>query len=74
MYVKAVKAKDIHTLLLITFLMFNWFSIQLKFWKVETWGFPTIPSNAMYVEAVEASHKNFLCIQYYICQSIQSKF
>ena len=40
-----------HTFLLITSLIFNRFSIQKKLWKAETWGFPTITSNAMYVEA-----------------------
>ena len=40
-----------HTFLLITFLIFNWFSIWLKFWKAETQGFPTMILNAMYVEA-----------------------
>ena len=40
-----------YTFLLITFLIFNRFSIRKKFWKAETWTFPTIPSNAMYVEA-----------------------
>ena len=32
-------------------LIFIWFSIWLKFWKAETQDFPTIPSDAMYVEA-----------------------
>ena len=31
-----------YTSLLITFLIFNQFSIRKKFWKAETWTFPTI--------------------------------
>ena len=59
-YVEAVKVKDIH----IFILAHNFLNIQLifnpiKVWKAETWSFPTIPSNAVYVEAFEASHKNF---------------
>ena len=40
-----------HTFWLITSLILNRFSIRKKFWKAETKSFPTIPSNAMYVEA-----------------------
>ena len=47
-----------NTFLLITILIFNQFSIRKKFWKAETQTFPTIPSNAMYVEGVE-SYFNF---------------
>ena len=32
----------------ITFLIFNRFSIRKKFWKAETKGFSTIPSNTIY--------------------------
>ena len=42
-----------YTSLLITFLIFNRFSIHKKFWKADTYGFSTIPSNAIYVEGVE---------------------
>ena len=45
--------KNIHMFLLITFLIINWLSICKKFWKAETWGFPTIPSNSIYVRGVE---------------------
>ena len=40
-----------HTSLLITFLIFNRFSIYEKFWKAETKSFPTIPSNTVYIKA-----------------------
>ena len=52
LYVEGVKrsSKWFYTSLLITFLIFNQFPIQKKFWKAETESFPTI-SNAMYVEA-----------------------
>ena len=50
-YVKGVKS---FTVLLITFLIFNQFSIWEKFCKAETGTFPTIPSNAIYVEGVES--------------------
>ena len=43
-YVNTVNTKHIHTFLLITFLIFNGFSIHKKFWKAETQGFSTIPS------------------------------
>ena len=43
-YVDTVHTKHIHTFLLITFLIFNGFSIRKKFWKAETEGFSTIPS------------------------------
>ena len=26
------------------------FQSEKKFWKADTWGFPTIPSNSMYIE------------------------
>ena len=39
-----VDTKHIHTFLLITFLIFNGFSIRKKFWKAEIQGFSTIPS------------------------------
>ena len=42
------------TFLFITFLIFNRFSICKKFWKAETQTFPTIPSNAMYVEGIKS--------------------
>ena len=40
-----------HTSLLITFLIFNWFSIRKKFWEAETQSFSTIPSNTVYIKA-----------------------
>ena len=40
-----------YTSLLITFLMFNRFSIRKKFWKAETKSFPTILSNTVYIKA-----------------------
>ena len=46
-------SKHIHTFLPITFLMFNGFSIRKKFWKAETQGFSTIPSNTIYVDTVD---------------------
>ena len=42
-----------HTSLLITFLIFNQFSIRKKFWKAETKSFPTIPSNTVYIKACQ---------------------
>ena len=52
LYVEAVDTKHIHTFLPITFLIFNQFSIHKKFWKAETEGFSTIPSNTIYVNTV----------------------
>ena len=46
-------SKEALTVLLITFLIFNLFSIRKMFWKLRQ-TFPTIPSNAMYVEEVES--------------------
>ena len=43
-----------YTILLITFLIFNRFSIHKKFWKAGNKTFPTIPPNAMYVKGVES--------------------
>ena len=59
MYVEGVErtSKWSYTSLLITFLIFNRFSIRKKFWKAETTGFPTIPSNTIYVGGVESSSK-----------------
>ena len=42
-YVNTVDTKHIHTFMLITFLIFNGFSIRKKFWKAETQGFSPIP-------------------------------
>ena len=39
-----------HTFWLITSLILNGFSIRKKFWKAETQGFSTIPSNTVYIE------------------------
>ena len=55
-YVKAANTKCIHTFLPITFLIFNRFSIRKKFWKAETEGFSTIPSNTIYVDTVDTSY------------------
>ena len=57
MYVDTVDTKHIYTFLPITFLIFNQFSICKKFWKAETKGFPSIPSNTIYVDTNNASHK-----------------
>ena len=53
MYVKDVKMgkEHTHTFWLITSLILNGFSIRKKFWKAETQGFPTIPSNTVYIKA-----------------------
>ena len=40
-----------HTFWLITSLILNGFSIRKKFWKAETVGFSTIPSNTVYIKA-----------------------
>ena len=53
LYVEGVDTKHIHTFLPITFLIFNQFSILKKFWKAETEGFSTIPSNTIYVNTVD---------------------
>ena len=58
-YVDTVDTKHIHTFLPITFLIFNRFSICKKFWKAETYGFSTIPSNTIYVNTVDTRHKYF---------------
>ena len=68
-YVNTVNANHIHTFLPIIFLIFNWFSIPKKFWKTETQGFSTIPSNTIYVDTVCTRHNYFKCIQCYICWS-----
>ena len=59
MFVETVDTKHIHTFLPITFLIFNGFSIRKKFWKAETQGFSTIPSNTIYVNTVDTRHKYF---------------
>ena len=53
MYVNTVDTKHIYTFLPITFLIFNQFSICKKFWKAETEGFSTIPSNTICVDTVD---------------------
>ena len=59
----------------ITFLIFNGFSIRKKFWNAENQGFPTIPPNPIYVEAVEACRSSRYIvykinyIQWYACRS-----
>ena len=67
-YVKAVYTKHIHSFLPITFLIFNRFSTQKKFWKAETKGFQpyhqilcmltlgvsiSYAFNGIYIEAVD---------------------
>ena len=59
MYVNTVDTKHIHTFLPITFLIFNHFQSEKKFWKAETQGFPNIPLNTMYVNTVNANIKYF---------------
>ena len=59
MYVDTVNTKHIYTFLPITFLIFNQFSIRKKFWKAETMGFSTIPSNTIYVDTIDTRHKYF---------------
>ena len=60
MYVKGVErsSKWSNTSLLITFLIFNGFSIHKKFCKAETWGFPTILSNTIYMLEVSKVVQN----------------
>ena len=59
MYVEGVErsSKWSYTSLLITFLIFNGFSIHKKFWKAENQGFLAIPLNAIYVGGVKSSSK-----------------
>ena len=59
MHIKGVErsSKWSYTSLLITFLIFNQFSIRKKFGKAETQGFPAIPSNAIYIGGDESSSK-----------------
>ena len=59
MYVNTVDTEHIYTFLPITFLIFNRFSISKEFWKAETEGFSTIPSNTIYVDTVYTRHKYF---------------
>ena len=67
--------QSIHMFLPITFLIFNGFSIRKKFWNAENQGFPTIPPNPIYVEAVEACRSSRYIvykinyIQWYTCRS-----
>ena len=56
-YVDTVDTKHIHTFLLITFLIFNGFSIRKKFWKAETQGFSTIPS-ILYMSTLSIQDKD----------------
>ena len=42
-----------HTFWLITSLILNGFSIRKKFWKAETEGFSTTPSNTVYIKACQ---------------------
>ena len=60
LYVEAVDTKHIHTFLSITSLIFNKFSIRKKFWKAETEGFSTIPSNTIYVDTVDTRQGSLL--------------
>ena len=57
--VDTIDTKHIYTFLPITFLIFNRFSIRKKFWKAETKGFLTIPSNTIYIETVDTRHEYF---------------
>ena len=56
-YVDTVNTKHTHTFLLITFLIFNGFSIRKKFWKAETQGFSTIPS-ILYMSTLSIQDKD----------------
>ena len=56
-YVDTVDTKHIHTFLLITFLIFNGFSIRKKFWKAGTEGFSTIPS-ILYMSTLSIQDKD----------------
>ena len=58
-YVDTVNTKHIHTFLLITFLIFNGFSIHKKFWKAETQGFSTILS-ILYILTLSIQNKESL--------------
>ena len=58
-YVETVDTKHIHTLLLITFLIFNGFSIRKKFWKAETQDFSTIPS-ILYMSTLSIQDKDLM--------------
>ena len=52
-YVNTVDTEHIYTFLLITFFIFNQFSIRKKFCKAETQDFP---KNTMYVDTIDAIH------------------
>ena len=66
-YVNTVDTKHIHTFLLITFLIFNGFSIRKKFWKAQTQGFSTIPSIlSMSTLSIQFSHLKILCIRCHV--------
>ena len=41
------------------FLNIQWIFNLQKFWKAETEGFSTIPSNTIYVDTVDTRHKYF---------------
>ena len=58
MLLMSKESKEALTVLFITSLIFNGFSIRKKFWKAETETFPTIPPNAMYVEACQRGQKS----------------
>ena len=60
MYVKGVErsSKWSYTSLLITFLIFNGFSVRKKFWKAETSGFPIISANTIYVGGAKVAQNN----------------
>ena len=45
----------VHIFLPVTSLIFNGFLIRKKFWNAENQGFPTIPSNSIYVDTVDTS-------------------
>ena len=61
MHVEGVErsSKYSYTCLLITFLIFNQFSIRKKFWKADTEGFPTIQSKTIYVKACQRCQRLF---------------
>ena len=78
MYVNTVDKKHLYTFLPVTFLIFNRFSIHKKFWKAETVGFSTIPSNTIYVDIVDTRQgslmHSMLCMSTLSIQNTSTHF
>ena len=78
MYVDTVDTKHLYTFLPITFLIFKQFSIRKKFWKAETVGFSTIPSNTIYVDTVDTRQgslmHSMLCMSTLSIQNTSTHF